>query len=41
MGGCIALQSVGLAMEDMVAIHNIVAVSSVFSLTIKEGDILR
>jgi lactate permease len=37
----LALQSVGGAMGNMVAIHNIVAVSSVLGLTNKEGEILR
>jgi lactate permease len=37
----LALQSVGAAMGNMVAIHNIVAVSSVLGLTNKEGEILR
>ncbi len=37
----LALQSVGGAMGNMVAIHNIVAVSSVMGLTNKEGEILR
>jgi lactate permease len=34
------MQSVGAAMGNMVAIHNIVAVSSVLSLTNVEGRIL-
>jgi len=37
----LALQFVGAAMGNMVAIHNIVAVSSVLGLTNKEGEILR
>ncbi len=37
----LALQSIGAAMVNMVAIHNIVAVSSVLGLTNKEGKILR
>lgn len=37
----LALQSVGGAMGNMVAIHNIVAVSSVLGLENKEGDILK
>jgi lactate permease len=37
----LALQSVGGAMGNMVAIHNIVAVSSVLGLTNKEGEVLR
>jgi len=37
----LALQSVGAAMGNMVAIHNIVAVCSVLGLTDKEGEILR
>ena len=37
----LALQSVGAAMGNMVAIHNIVAVGSVLGLTNQEGKILR
>lgn len=37
----LALQSAGAAMGNMVAIHNIVAVSSVLGLVNKEGEILR
>jgi lactate permease len=37
----LALQSVGGAMGNMVAIHNIVAVCSVLSLENKEGEILK
>jgi lactate permease len=37
----LALQSVGAAMGNMVAIHNIVAVCSVLGLKNKEGEILR
>jgi lactate permease len=37
----LALQSVGGAMGNMVAIHNIVAVCSVLGLRDVEGDILR
>lgn len=37
----LALQSVGGAMGNMVAIHNIVAVSSVLGLVNREGEILR
>ena len=37
----LALQSVGAAMGNMVAIHNIVAVGSVLGLENKEGEILR
>jgi len=37
----LALQSVGAAMGNMIAIHNIVAVCSVLRLTNKEGEILK
>ena len=37
----LAMQSVGGAMGNMVAIHNIVAVSSVLNITNQEGAILR
>lgn len=37
----LALQSVGGAMGNMVAIHNIVAVCSILSLENKEGEILK
>jgi lactate permease len=37
----LALQSVGGAMGNMVAIHNIVAVCSVLKLANKEGEILK
>ena len=37
----LALQSVGGAMGNMIAIHNIVAVCSVLRLTNKEGEILK
>jgi len=37
----LALQSVGAAMGNMIAIHNIVAVSSVLNLADQEGAILR
>ena len=37
----LALQSVGRAMGNMVAIHNIVAVCSVLGLGNQEGEILK
>jgi len=37
----LALQSVGAAMGNMIAIHNIVAVCAVLKLANKEGEILK